>query len=709
MKKLQHGCSEDACDILIAADFTLTGDRAYRLAQEIRILAARGSTVGLIQFCQPDDGRIIAPEIVTCVRRGIAQVVAPETAHAAARLVVHEPSCADWSLLALRKPKASEGILVCYAAKDFGAGPRFKAKPYWHHAPVNPFVRAGARSRSSSTSGWQLTKDDWVPALPFAFDTPPARTGAPAVGWMGDQLGVALTDCLQSMGGTPGPDRPEAEHFLLEGAESGPFGDRATALGPLSLDRLVVGLDVLAVLPSQTTTDLPDTIIASALAMGVEVVLPTWLEPHYGPGPHYAAPDRIADAVSAAVAAVRPIGRRDVAAETPAFVARCQSPHRMLLADSASQGISSPPTQLPVQTRPTLCLAANGVGVGHLTRLLAIARRMDGDVVFASQVPALEILDSYGFHGDYIPSAATVGGDFALWDAWFGAHLNRLLERYDPALVVYDGNHPSRGLIGTVATRRDCRLAWIRRGMWANTTSAHLGNARWCDLVIEPGELAGDRDQGVTAGLRHEALQVDPIRLLEPEELFDRNEAAQRLGLDPRRPAALIQLGSGYNRDLLSLLDQIVGLLSRTPGLQIAVAEWVNGTIPLTLWPGVKVLRGFPISQYLRAFDFCVSAAGYNSFHELIGFSVPTIFLANRHPTMDDQFSRAKFAQDSAAAFEISENDLHDLPDLVKMMMQERPREFLAEHCRKLSRGNGAVTAAQSLQALSRIAEHSTS
>ena len=692
MKKKQKNRGVDACDTLIAADFTKTGERAYRLAQEIRSLAGRCNKVGLIQFRKPDADAAIAPEIQTCVRRGYARVIDADAPLVARRLVVHEPVCADWRLSDLARVAARDVVHVCYQTGDFAAGPGSagKARQTVRLAPANPFVGA-----AESTGGGR-TKQCWLPMLPTDFKARSPRQGAPAVGWLGDRLDSAWFDSanVAAVGFEP-------EHFLLEGAglEIAALAGRARALGPLSLDRLIAGLDVLAVVPSEVATDLPDTIIAWALATGLEVVLPDWLEAHYGHGPRYAPPDRIAGAVRDAVAAVRQVGRHDKPAEIPAFVVRCRN-HHPELADR-SRDTARP----PIKTRPTLCLAANGVGVGHLTRLLAIARRIEGEVVFVSQVPALEILDKYGFHGEYIPSAATVGGDFALWDGWFGAHLTRLLDRYDPAMVVYDGNHPSWGLVGAVAARRDCALAWIRRGMWANTTSDHLSNARWCDLVIEPGELAGGRDQGVTAALRHEAVQVEPIRLLDEPDLFDRAEAALRLGLDPRRPAVLIQLGSGYNRDLLSLLDQIVGMLSRTPGLQIALAEWVNGTIPLTLWPGVKVLRGFPISQYLRAFDFCISAAGYNSFHELIGFSVPTIFIANRHPTMDDQYNRAKFAQDKAAAFEISERDLRDLPDLVAMLSQDRPREFLMAHCRKLASPNGAITAARHLQTLSRNAE----
>ena len=694
MKKKYENQGVEACDTLIAADFTKTGERAYRLAQEIRSLASNGNKIGLIQFRKPGEGEAIAPEIQTCVRRGYARVIDADAPATARRLVIHEPSCADWSLSGLAKPEVSDVVHVCYQEADFGAGVKstVKARQALRAAPVNPFLGA------ATSSGRAQAKQYWLPMLPLDFPARSPRPGVPAVGWLGNRLDIALFDCVSAAA-----DGPEPDHFLLEWAAAGTadIGGRARVLGPLSLDRLIAGLDVLAVVPSGTATDLPDTIIAWALAAGLEVVLPDWLEAHYGRGPRYALPGQIAAAVRDAAAAVRQAGQRDAPAEVPDFVARCRRHSAELV---FSHGLQDR-TRVPAKARPTLCLAANGVGVGHLTRLLAIARRIEGEVVFASQVPALEILKGYGFHGDYIPSAATVGGDFDQWDAWFGAHLTRLLDRYDPATVVYDGNHPSWGLVGAVASRRDCGLAWIRRGMWANTTSAHLSNARWCDLVIEPGELAGERDQGVTAGLRHEAVQVDPIRLLEEHDLFDRNEAAVRLGLDPRRPAVLIQLGSGYNRDLLSLLEQIVGMLSRTAGLQIALAEWVNGTIPLTLWPGVKVLRGFPISQYLRAFDFCISAAGYNSFHELIGFSVPTIFIANRHPTMDDQYNRAKFAQDSAAAFEISEHDLRDLPDLIGILMQERPREFLVQHCRKLIRANGAVTAAHRLDALSRNAE----
>ena len=52
------------------------------------------------------------------------------------------------------------------------------------------------------------------------------------------------------------------------------------------------------------------------------------------------------------------------------------------------------------------------------------------------------------------------------------------------------------------------------------------------------------------------------------------------------------------------------------------------------------------MSRYLRAFDATVSAAGYNAYHELIRFGVPSLFVPMRRQT-DDQEARARYAEES--------------------------------------------------------------
>jgi hypothetical protein len=230
--------------------------------------------------------------------------------------------------------------------------------------------------------------------------------------------------------------------------------------------------------------------------------------------------------------------------------------------------------------------------------------------------------------------------------------------------------------------------------------SAYLENARFFDLVIEPGELAAAEDTGPTAARRAEALVVDPIRLLDPEELLEREAAAAALGLDPARPAVLVQLGAGGNRDLVAIVDETVRRLRAFPRLQIVVVEWANGQVPLSLWPGVTRLRGFPVSQYFRAFDFAIGAAGYNGFHEAIGFALPTAFVANTDPQLDDQLARARWAQETGVGLDLPEDQLFHLPAICEVLMQEPARAVVRRACRRWQRPNGAVAAADAVAAL---------
>ena len=71
-----------------------------------------------------------------------------------------------------------------------------------------------------------------------------------------------------------------------------------------------------------------------------------------------------------------------------------------------------------------------------------------------------------------------------------------------------------------------------------------------------------------------------------------------------------------------------------------------------SIGPGIEVPEGvvrldatFPMSRYFKAFDLAVAAPGYNAFHELIAFGVPTLFVPMDRNT-DDQHARSSWAAD---------------------------------------------------------------
>ena len=54
----------------------------------------------------------------------------------------------------------------------------------------------------------------------------------------------------------------------------------------------------------------------------------------------------------------------------------------------------------------------------------------------------------------------------------------------------------------------------------------------------------------------------------------------------------------------------------------------------------MHLLRDYPNSLYYNAFDCSIQAGGYNSFHEVRRYGLPTLFYPNLFTGMDDQLAR---------------------------------------------------------------------
>lgn len=144
----------------------------------------------------------------------------------------------------------------------------------------------------------------------------------------------------------------------------------------------------------------------------------------------------------------------------------------------------------------------------------------------------------------------------------------------------------------------------------------------------------------------------------------------------------------------------MVRALQTFPDLQLAAVEWPIAGLSVPATPGVLQVSGFPLARCYRAFDFTVSAAGYNSFHELMHYGLPGIFFANTHPSMDDQQARARFAEQNGAGFALSDGEVGELPACAEALLDPRNRDLLALNARRIARPNGAAAAAGLLRAL---------
>ena len=215
------------------------------------------------------------------------------------------------------------------------------------------------------------------------------------------------------------------------------------------------------------------------------------------------------------------------------------------------------------------------------------------------------------------------------------------------------------------------------------------------DYIVEPGDIARSYDHGPTS-TRKDAQLTSPVSLFQKDTALSREESRKILGLDPDRPAVLVQLGTGdsdVNEKMTAALAGLIGWKD----LQVVLTKKPIDKDGNSLAPDgldLKVVRYFPLAQVLRAFDAGVCATGYNGVHELLPAQIPTVFVSNIRGT-DDQEARAKWCHDFGFALRADQADLADITATVKKLQDPQVRTSLSAKCAELAEVSGSTEIAQ--------------
>jgi len=351
--------------------------------------------------------------------------------------------------------------------------------------------------------------------------------------------------------------------------------------------------------------------------------------------------------------------------------------------------------------KPTIILAtSNGVGMGHLARASAIAlalKPIANPIIVSMAGGIAEISDYMGIRTEYIPGRDRDWMTRDLWDQYLRDRLVALVEETDAKLISFDGVVPYPGVIAAKVKAPHISLVWVRRGLWQKKPQRFvLGlQSAMMDYIVEPGDIARSYDHGPTSA-RKDAQLTSPVSLFQKDTALSREESRKILGLDPDRPAVLVQLGTGdsdVNEKMTAALAGLIGwkdlqvVLTKKP-----IDKDGNSLAPKGL--DLKVVRYFPLAQVLRAFDAGVCATGYNGVHELLPAQIPTVFVSNIRGT-DDQEARAKWCHDFGFALRADQADLADITATVKKLQDPQVRTSLSAKCAELAEVSGSTEIAQ--------------
>lgn len=462
--------------------------------------------------------------------------------------------------------------------------------------------------------------------------------------------------------------------------------------------------------------------VYACMELGVPVGLPRELEPYFGSAALYFG--REASELLTVTGEIDPEaanssirhGRRTVRERTYSAGIRVLAKYGVepardrtgggssIAKGTAANTVSVPSIDTTRTRRPRVCfVTSNGAGMGHLTRLLAVARRLDDDVEvsFVSMSQACGVVAEYGYDFEYIPSKGDLLVDGQEWNQYFNKRFQESLDRLQPDAVVFDGTWPYQGVVRAIANS-PAKFVWMRRGMWRpRTANTSLVRHTGFDSVIEPGDIAAPYDQGPTSRAC-DAYPVDPIIVLDPEEVLPRGRAREALGLGPMEKAMLITLGAGNINKIDDDVEEVILAVKALP------EKWrIFMTSPLIaenvgVTEGVENLSIYPLARFARAFDFVVSATGYNSFHEWIAYSVPTLWIANASTVTDDQIGRARYAHDAGLGLAAGPGGSVSIPEAISLLGHEEVRVRMQQAMEQATFSNGAVEAARHISVLVR-------
>lgn len=305
--------------------------------------------------------------------------------------------------------------------------------------------------------------------------------------------------------------------------------------------------------------------------------------------------------------------------------------------------------------------AVNGIGLGHLSRLVAVNRwirrytdvlGIDAELLFLTSSEADALCFHNGFPAFKIPSKTIIGNarDFSSPRA---ARLSRQQHRrlakqwvwnsvgvFAPDILVVD-TFPNGSFheLGSIA---DFGMKKVLISRAVRTEQAQKPDfraaLRMYDRIItteEPFSSVGyvpEEAEGRT-------VSVGTIMLREQAELLSREEARLRLGLPLEALCVYVSAGGGGDSDAESTFTTLAAIAASEPHICFVFAAGALYRGREFHAPNVRWLQRFNAIEFMPAFDAAISAGGYNSVYELLLSGIPTVFIAQER-LFDDQKAR---------------------------------------------------------------------
>ncbi len=205
-------------------------------------------------------------------------------------------------------------------------------------------------------------------------------------------------------------------------------------------------------------------------------------------------------------------------------------------------------------------------------------------------------------------------------------------------------------------------------------------------LVVPHDPATWTPQNGLRASFGGEVMGV------ERSEAFDHKGLCKRFGFDENRPVVYVSAGGGGDEKAEELLDRILNVVLAQSDWQVLVGAGPLYRGRRRFGKNLCWYTETGLSPYLMGCNFAISAAGYNSFNELLHLGVPSIFYA-QPKIADDQAERIENAAKAGACLVWDSHFQDQLPALCEEALKNA--DALSAAARAYRPTNGAKRCAE--------------
>jgi UDP-N-acetylglucosamine--N-acetylmuramyl-(pentapeptide) pyrophosphoryl-undecaprenol N-acetylglucosamine transferase len=353
-----------------------------------------------------------------------------------------------------------------------------------------------------------------------------------------------------------------------------------------------------------------------------------------------------------------------------------------------------------------LFYAVNGLGLGHVTRMLAIARKVrslspGAEIVFLTSSEAEDVIYREGFAAFKVPSK-TLRGRTSIRPGTYSRMVQtvslNLIAALHPHILVVD-TFPAGAIQELLPVLRwDSKKVFVFRAQRPEAAASPLTQSalQLYDLAIIPHE-EGTEEIPLPDGL--DRVWTGPILIRDRAEALPRFEARRKLGLPAEGQVVYVTFGGGGDLEMETAVDTALEALGSMSSIHVAVASAPLQRERLARRQNVTAVDHYPMAEMVAAFDAAVSAAGYNTANELLHHGVPTVFIPFPRQ-LDDQESRAARIEAAGAGLLVDTLAVDMLRNAVCSALDIGRGKELTAHGQAMITENGADRAASSILSL---------